>query len=385
MSDQLKEVRIFIASPSDVENERMQAVKIIEELNSTGVARSMGLILHPITFSDVISKIGERPEQAILDYIDMEDLDIFVGIMWKRFGTPTGAEYESGTEEEFHVAYDRFSINGKPRILFYFNMQMDRMPSSGDFHGMQKVMGLKEKIGNLGLYTEYSGISEFEKKFRRDITRVILNWEQKIKTCVIDIKKTECNYFETWRDAYSTDRISGERVEAYLYKKASNNVRFMTISGRSVFSNDVEEALKSKNMGSFRFELLLFDWNSPFFATKMNDERRESGVEIEMAKKKACAIAENFLSMGKSFGIDLEIRLYTQYPVWRCMIIDNETAFLGYYPTGKRGYEGPMHVYKKDEEGSLFYPVNQYFEKLWEVSGPSLVPGDSRFVISTKN
>ena len=46
--------------------------------------------------------------------------DIFVGIMWKRFGTPTGLA-ESGTEEEFNTACANWEQFQRPRILFYFN------------------------------------------------------------------------------------------------------------------------------------------------------------------------------------------------------------------------------------------------------------------------
>jgi hypothetical protein len=42
-----------------------------------------------------------RPEQLILDQIGQYDL--FVGIMWRRFGTPTGVA-GSGTEQEFDHA-----------------------------------------------------------------------------------------------------------------------------------------------------------------------------------------------------------------------------------------------------------------------------------------
>lgn len=57
--------------------------------------------------------------QAIVNR-DVGDFDVMIGIMWKHFGTPTGAA-GSGTEEEFQLAYDSWRSSGRPRIMFYFS------------------------------------------------------------------------------------------------------------------------------------------------------------------------------------------------------------------------------------------------------------------------
>lgn len=381
MGKMLKEVRVFIASPGDVEEERWKAVEIINELNSD-IAYSKGLTLIPITGADVASEIGERVQQVILERINMGEIDIFVGIMWQRFGTPTGEDYESGTEEEFHVAYDQWKVKGSPHIMFFFNEVLDRIPSKSGYEQLGKVITFKEKIGERGVIGKYQGVDSFKDVFRKDLTRIILNWRGKTEAAAekarISPSKAEWRYFTTWRDAFADERSAGERVESFLYKSAKNSVKFMTISGRSVYSGDVEEALKGKGSSDFNFKLLLFDWNSPWFPHKMRDERRTSEVEIELAAEKACRVAENFLKMGRLYELNLEIRLYSEYPVWRYMIIDNEFVYLGYYPTDKRGYEGPMFIHRKGEAGSLFYPVDQHFNRLWEQSAPSLTLKDQR-------
>ncbi|MCP5108182.1 MAG: DUF4062 domain-containing protein [bacterium] len=375
MGKKLEELRIFVASPNDVTAERNLAVEIINEVNAN-VARSKGLTLLPLTGDDAESGFGKRAEQVILDRINMGEIDIFVGIMWRKFGSATGDTYESGTEEEFHVAYDQWKVRGAPRIMFYFN-NFGEMPSSTtQLQELGKVLSFKEKIGEKGLYREFKGENEFKDLFRKELTNIILDWGGgEPETVHTDLNINKCGYFDTWRDAFTDKREGGERVESYLYKSANSIVKFMTISGRSVSSGDVEEALKTKGI-DFRFKLLLFDWNSPHFEKKMRDERRGSQSEIDRAAEKACNVAKDFLKMGEAFEIDLEVRLYSEYPVWRLMIIDNETAYIGYYPKGKRGYEGPMFIHPLNEDGSLFYPVNQYFDKLWVQSGPSLNLGD---------
>ena len=58
-----------------------------------------------------------RPQSVINAQIG--DYDVFVGILWKRFGTPTGRA-ESGTEEEFRLAFDSWKKTKRPHILLYF-------------------------------------------------------------------------------------------------------------------------------------------------------------------------------------------------------------------------------------------------------------------------
>ncbi len=370
-----REIRIFIASPNDVLYERQMAEEIVEELNA-GIANSKQLTLTAITGSHIASKIEERVEQVVLDEIDMGKIDIFVGVMWKRFGTPTGNLYESGTEEEFHVAYNQWKVKGKPRIMFYFNTQ-GVMPTIIEIKQLERVLAFKEMMGKKGLLGEYNGAEKFKDIFRKHLTEVLLNWDNEVEKDLPSPLWEKYQYFDTWRDAFLQDRLGGERVESFLYKSAKNIVKFMTISGRSVYSGDVEEVLKTKDT-DFRFKLLLFDWDSPYFSQKMQDERRTSQKEIELARNKARSVARNFLELSQYININLEIRLYKQYPVWRFMIIDNKIAYIGYYPKDKRGYEGPMFIHNSEESGSLFYPMNQYFDMLWEESLPALTLDDNR-------
>lgn len=61
--------------------------------------------------------MGEDSQDVVNRQIG--DFDLFVGVMWKRFGSPT-KRAESGTEEEFERAYATYKEFGKPRIMFYF-------------------------------------------------------------------------------------------------------------------------------------------------------------------------------------------------------------------------------------------------------------------------
>lgn len=366
-NETLRPIRIFLASPEDCADDREKARAVIQELDRT-LAPSLGLSLKSYTWEDVVGGMG-RPEQIILDQIQMREIDIFVGLMWQRFGTPTGEDYNSGTEEEFFQAYSTSRSKGQPHILFYFRTDMF-YPSTGDRQAQfGRVTDFKNRLKGLGLFTEYKS-KEFESKFRQDMTYLLTNWNKlPVVLPESERKVVQGEGWEIWRDAFAPERNGSQRVEAYLYKQANSVVKFMTISGRSVFCNDVEEAIASRNPDLFKFRLLLFDWDSDCFTEKMKDERRQEDM-IDNAKEKAKDVAKQFLMIGENMRMDVQVRLYKEYPVWRIMILDETIAYVGYYPPNKRGYEGPMFSFRKTNPLGLFYPINQYFDKLWEVSSP---------------
>ena len=50
------------------------------------------------------------------------DYDLFIGIIWKKFGTSTN-NYGSGTEQEFNGAFTKFKNDPiSSQILFYFKI-----------------------------------------------------------------------------------------------------------------------------------------------------------------------------------------------------------------------------------------------------------------------
>ena len=122
MSDSLKKLRIFAASPSDVTNERAKLETVVDSLKP--MADYLGLTLEVIDWRVVVPDAG-RPQQIIFDQLQPTSWDIFIGILWHRFGTPPGAkdkegkDYLSGTEEEFKTAYELWKQHGKPRMVLY--------------------------------------------------------------------------------------------------------------------------------------------------------------------------------------------------------------------------------------------------------------------------
>ena len=86
----LEIVRIFIASPDDVRKERTIFHDVIEELNAIKAAEK-GKLLVPAGWEDTLPGRG-RPQALINE--DLVSCDLIVGLLWRRWGTPTG-EYSS--------------------------------------------------------------------------------------------------------------------------------------------------------------------------------------------------------------------------------------------------------------------------------------------------
>ena len=99
-----KIIRCFIASPSDTEKERNICESIFSELNK-GIGVSYGVELKSLRWEyDVRPSIGLDGQDVINKQIG-RDYDLFIGIMYTKFGSPT-SRAESGTVEKFNNAYE---------------------------------------------------------------------------------------------------------------------------------------------------------------------------------------------------------------------------------------------------------------------------------------
>src|SRR5438128_1465963 len=112
-------LRVFVASPGDVLTERARLTSVVESLNR-GLADHVGVVLELKEWSQVVPDMG-RPQQVIFDQLKPTQWDLFIGILWLRYGSKAGGANpdESGTHEEFNLAYELYQKHGKPRIMFY--------------------------------------------------------------------------------------------------------------------------------------------------------------------------------------------------------------------------------------------------------------------------
>ena len=131
----IKRIRIFVASPGDVADERKRLDAVVAHLR-THVAAPHGLDLELVRWETHVRPGVAADAQAVVNP-QIGAYDLFIGILWNRFGTPTGRA-ESGTREEFDQAYARWQRDpGSLEIWMYFSEQ----PAAFATHGRARAEG----------------------------------------------------------------------------------------------------------------------------------------------------------------------------------------------------------------------------------------------------
>jgi hypothetical protein len=169
MPRNVTKIRIFIASPGDTQEERISASQIIEELNKINPIENIEFELIKWE-THTYSGIGDDAQDVINKEID-DNYDIFIGLMWKKFGSPTKRS-SSGTEEEFLRALEIYNRKSQPiKILFYFS-QTAISPKDIDTEQLDKINQFKTSLQETGVYYwDYSNIKEFEGFLRVHISK----------------------------------------------------------------------------------------------------------------------------------------------------------------------------------------------------------------------
>ena len=110
-------LRAVLASPGDVKAERRVLHEVFADVNHD-TARPAGLHLE-LSDWETGAYPGFHPQgpQGLIDPIlDIEHCDLLIGIFWTRMGTPT-PDGLTGTEHEFHTAYEGWKKIGRPDII----------------------------------------------------------------------------------------------------------------------------------------------------------------------------------------------------------------------------------------------------------------------------
>lgn len=162
--------------------------------------------------------------------------------------------------------------------------------------------------------------------------------------------------------------VAGAHPEAKLIRNCAKTFDFMTITGRTSLNRaEVEAAIKERGaVRGCRFRFLLLDPESEYLDRFCQSE----GSSPEQTREKIVATTKSLLRLKSEHGINVSVRWYDAYPVWRIAVVDNATAHVGYYQKGRKGYEGPRLVCPKSSHGGLFGPFSIEFEEKWKASRP---------------
>ncbi len=170
-------VRVFLASPGDLTEERKQAKVVVDEFNRTW-ANFLGYEVELIGWEDTVTQLG-RPQDVINQ--DMETCELFVGVMWKHWGSPPTSDgsFSSGFEEEFTRSLDRNQRTGEPQMkLFFKRIGPEYLKDVGP--SLSKVLEFRKKVisDRKVLFEEFAEPEEFSDKLRRSLSNYIQNFSK---------------------------------------------------------------------------------------------------------------------------------------------------------------------------------------------------------------
>jgi hypothetical protein len=171
-------ISVFVASPSDVPEERKALESVVHELNKTW-SRNLNLRLDLIKWeTDVYPGFGAYPQDVINEQIN-DEYDVFIAMFWGRMGSPTH-KAESGTLEEFYRAHRKYTADKDSiDIMVYFKDQ-PIPPSKMDFEQLKHIKALKSELGEKGgLYWVFENTEDFESLLRSHLSKMAQKWSTK--------------------------------------------------------------------------------------------------------------------------------------------------------------------------------------------------------------
>lgn len=176
--EHFRHLRVVVASPSDLNEERDRVARVAEDVNRT--FRLYRLFLE-VQRWETDARPGFHPDgpQGLVDLaLKIEECDLLIGILWRRFGTRV-SDAGSGTEHEFRLAYKTWKEKRRPEIKFYF-CQRPYFPESVEETRQQGlVIEFKNNFPGEGLWWTYRDADEFERLMRRHLADFLI-WQAEL-------------------------------------------------------------------------------------------------------------------------------------------------------------------------------------------------------------
>lgn len=160
---------VFMASPGDVAAERAELASIVNRINRRS-AQDLGWLLELRGWENTMPGLG-RPQGRINP--DVELCDVFIGILWRRWGTPTGLT-TSGFHEEYEIARARTKQSSQPDMLMYFReIEPSVVSDPGD--QLRQVLAFKAGLAESQevLYKQYESVEQFSSLVEEHLTRIL--------------------------------------------------------------------------------------------------------------------------------------------------------------------------------------------------------------------
>jgi hypothetical protein len=202
MATSRKIVKVFLASPGDLQDERRAAKHVVDVFNKQW-AENLGIHVELVGWEDTVSQFG-RPQETINR--DLDQCELFIGVMWKKWGSPPSddGKYTSGFQEEFERSVESRRVGKRPEISLLFKaIDPDLLKDPGD--DLKKVIAFRNKVTaeRTVLFQEFSTPLEFDDQVRGCIT-----------SYVQDLQREEAENRSNENQAAAPDTSEGGKVQS---------------------------------------------------------------------------------------------------------------------------------------------------------------------------
>ena len=212
-----KITKVLVSCPSDVQDEVKIIDKICKQLSTLPkIQTNTEIIVYSYWLGNLTTPriTGEQPQDLINSDIEKLNPDIFIGIMWNRFGDIQENNLRP-TEEEFNNALDNHKKNGKPLIQFYFKKKSKSLNTLYECDQRKLVLIFKERLSKLGIYNSFKDVFKFPDDFTEN------NFEEQITNCIKFFFKN----FDTLTFKQKTKKIKTYRLKelkSYIPRRVYN-------------------------------------------------------------------------------------------------------------------------------------------------------------------
>ena len=131
-------------------------------------------------------------------------------------------------------------------------------------------------------------------------------------------------------------------------------------ANRTVNNINLREKLVKIGHKNGEIKFLLLDPNSSTLERKAKDEN----VDPDNLRKDIQATIQRLKSYVEKYNIKIEIRFYTDFPIWRLCVIDNKKIYLNYFLSNQQGPESPLIEIRPVSNG-IFGGFIKEFNETW--------------------
>jgi hypothetical protein len=206
-------LRVMIASPGDVDEERNAIRRVVHDWNDVNSSSTKIVLLAVGWESNAYPDLAGRPQQLINDRL-LADCDLLIGVFWTRLGSSTGKAI-SGTVEEI----TEHTAAGKPTMLYFSSKPV--APESLDPEQFAMLTKFKADCKPLGLVEPYDSLEEFERKVSKHLQMAILQNEAIKRLVTATVRVASGSKERGARERNSSDSVIWLSVEAQRLLKAA--------------------------------------------------------------------------------------------------------------------------------------------------------------------